>query len=78
MADNIDYNSISEKEMLNKISASIQRHVVNLHHVLVMMKNGQFISAFDQIKGSNDGLQYIKKIIENRISSLEKTSNENN
>jgi len=69
MAEQIDYNTLDETAFLVRLSATITRHVSNIENASLMMRNGQFIDAFDRIKSSKEGLQYMKKLLESRIAA---------
>jgi hypothetical protein len=63
-------NKLSEVDYLNKIKVVVDRHTENLRNILLMMKSGHWISAYNQIGGSEEGLKYLQKLLADRIQNI--------
>ena len=76
MAD-VDLKTLNEVDFLRRMQASVQKHIANIENVISMMRSGHFIDADQRIKGSREGLIFIKMALEER-AVLKAISNESN
>lgn len=77
MPEPIDYNAMTEIEFLNKSAATMARHVKNIENMLTMMRNGQFIAAYQQLSGTYEGLEYLNQVTKTRVIFKGATSETN-